>query len=241
MARQATGSLRDATDNAAISADDVDLGWDEVPASTLQPPPSAEGVAPKVSEIRALSSSSPRELDDLNFRRHQLSPALIVFAMAAAAGLLVASVVRSQFPRVTASSSELVATVVPRESIAPSAELRRPEPSAPAIVTTRAAPSASPRETPVETPPATAVTVTVKVIPESSVIFRAGKRLGSGAMEISVEHGAKERLTALHDGFLPSNFTLDGSRDAVTVRLQRVPTPEPSASAESDPPADSGE
>lgn len=68
----------------------------------------------------------------------------------------------------------------------------------------------------------------------------AGKRLGSGAIELSVERGAKERLTALHDGFLPSTFTLDGSRDAVTVRLKRVPTPELSATSESGSPVESG-
>jgi hypothetical protein len=101
-------------------------------------------------------------------------------------------------------------------------------------VTTRAASPASLSGPPAEAAPATAVTVTVKVIPESSVIFRAGKRLGTGTIELGVERGAKERLTALHDGFLPSSFTLDGSRDAVTVRLRRVPPPEPAAPPESD-------
>jgi len=74
---------------------------------------------------------------------------------------------------------------------------------------------------------ATAVSVKIRVLPEGAVIFRAGQRLGTGAMEVSVERGVKQRLTALHDGYLPLNFTLDGSRDAVTVRLKRAPKAHP--------------
>jgi len=213
-----------------LPLDEVDLGWDDAPAPTTEPPPSGEGVSQKVSEIRALS----REPENPDFRRHQVGPAVIVSAMAAAAALIVAGVASSQFPSVAAPRPEVVATPLPKEPLAqPRPEPQSPEPAPSAIVTTSAGPSASPPETPVEAAPANAVTVTVKVIPENSVIFRAGKKkLGSGTIELSVEHGAKERLTAFHDGYLPSNFTVDGSRDTVTVRLQRVPSPQASATYE---------
>lgn len=233
MVRPANGSLRDATNNAAVSTDDVDLGWDDIPASTTAPPPPAEGASQKVSEIRALSPSP----EDSDFRRHQVSPAVIISAMAAAVALLVASVVSSQFPRVAAPSPEVVVTQTPKAPLAqPLPEPQSPTPAPSATVTTSAGPSASSHENPVETARPNAVTVTVKVIPENAVIFRAGKKLGTGATEVSVAHDTKERLTAFHDGYIPSNFTLDGSRATVTVRLQRVPSPQASASDASDSP-----
>jgi hypothetical protein len=79
---------------------------------------------------------------------------------------------------------------------------------------------------------ATSVTVTVKTVPEEAVIFRAGKRLGAGLVEVSVERNDKQRFTALHDGYLPSNFVLDGSRDSITIRLKRIPKPRVEAAAE---------
>jgi len=221
MARPANGSLRDATKNAVVSSDDVDLGWDEVPASVTGPPPPVEGAAQKVSEIRALSRS--RELDKPNFRRHQLGPAVIVSAMALAIALLVASGVSSQFPSVAAPSPDIVATQLPKEPVAqPQPEPQTPEPAPSATESTSAGPSA--------------VIVAVKVIPENAVIFRGGEKLGSGAIELSVERNAKEHLTAFHDGYMPSNFTVDDSRDTVTVRLRRIPSLQASATYVSDSP-----
>jgi len=232
MVRPANGSLRDATTNAAVSTDDVDLGWDDVPASTTAPPPPTDGVSPKVSEIRALS----RSLENANFRRHQVSPMVIISAMVAAVAVVVASVAKSQFPSVAAHAPEVVATPLKEPAAQPLPEPPRAEPAPSAIVTTSAGPAAPPQEIPPLEIPAgaahvNAVTVTVKVIPENAVIFRAGKKLSSSAMELSVEHGKKERLIAFHDGYLPSQFTLDGSRDTVTVRLQRAPSPQASAPA----------
>jgi hypothetical protein len=254
MTRRANGSLRDATEAAELTCDELDRGWEEAPASMAPPP--VEGVAPKVSEIRALSRDasaqafvappheaapheseppSAREPESPDFRRYQIGPAVIVSAMVAAVALIVASVARSQFPRVAAPSHEIVPAPAPQETVAQAPpEPRSPAPSATA--TTSTFPPAPPRETPIEPAATTGVTVTVRVIPESAVIFRAGKRLGSGSIQLSIAHDAKERLTALHDGYVPSNFTLDGSRDSVTVRLQRVPSPQASATDESDSP-----
>jgi hypothetical protein len=53
---------------------------------------------------------------------------------------------------------------------------------------------------------------------------------------VSIERLAKQRLTALHDGYAPYNFTLDGSRDAVTVRLQRALKPHAATAYVSDSP-----
>jgi hypothetical protein len=72
----------------------------------------------------------------------------------------------------------------------------------------------------------------VKTVPEEAVIFRAGKRLGAGRVEVSVERNDKQRFTALHDGYLPSNFVVDGSRDSITIRLKRIPKPRPEQASE---------
>ncbi len=62
------------------------------------------------------------------------------------------------------------------------------------------------RDTPSLEKAVTAVAVTVKTVSAGAVIFRAGQRLGTGLVEVSVERNAKLRLTAWHDGYAPSNF-----------------------------------
>jgi hypothetical protein len=64
-------------------------------------------------------------------------------------------------------------------------------------------------------------------------VFRARQRLGAGVVEVNVERHAKQRFTALLDGYVPANFTLDGSRDSVTIRLKRAPKPQAKPAAES--------
>jgi hypothetical protein len=68
-------------------------------------------------------------------------------------------------------------------------------------------------------------------------IFQAGKRVGTGLVELDVEPDMKHRLTALMDGHRPVNFTVDGSRGTVTVMLKPVPrvvAPKPVPSTASD-------
>jgi hypothetical protein len=70
--------------------------------------------------------------------------------------------------------------------------------------------------------------VTVKTVPSGAAIFQAGKRLGAGLVELDVEPNMKRRLTVLMDGHRPVNFTVDGSRDTVTIMLKPVPRVVPS-------------
>ena len=250
MAQRANGSLRDATKNVADHSDGLDAGWEEAPAtpatsSSVPPPlttsPPSAGIAPKVSEIRALSSVTQTELpgpskfEIPDFRRYEVGPTPIVAAIGAVVALIVASVASPQFPTVVEHSSEVAVTQLPRAPLAqPLPKLQSPEP--PRAVTTPATPSASALQIPAETAHDEPIVVTVKVIPENSVIFRGSEKLGFGAVEVSVEHDAKQRLTALHDGYVPYSFTLDGSRDTVTVRLHAVPKPETTATYVSDSP-----
>jgi hypothetical protein len=80
--------------------------------------------------------------------------------------------------------------------------------------------------------------VTVKTVPSGAAIFQAGKRVGTGSVELDVEPKMKHRLTALLDGHRPVNFTVDGTRDTVTIMLRRAPSraeasPPPDGSADS--------
>jgi hypothetical protein len=87
-----------------------------------------------------------------------------------------------------------------------------------------------------EKAPAT-VSVTVKVVPEDAVIFHAGKRVGAGVVEVSIENNVKQRFTALLDGYVPSNFVLDGSDTSITIMLKRAPKPRPAPPPEGESPS----
>jgi hypothetical protein len=67
----------------------------------------------------------------------------------------------------------------------------------------------------------TSVVVSVRTVPPA-IIFESGKRLGSGTVQLNVEPEHKKRLTALLDGHVPQNFTLDGTRDSVTIMMKPV-------------------
>jgi hypothetical protein len=65
--------------------------------------------------------------------------------------------------------------------------------------------------------------VVVKTVPTGAAVFEAGKRVGTGLVELDIEKNTKRRLTVLLDGHKPVNFTVDGSRDTVTIVLRPVP------------------
>jgi hypothetical protein len=184
---------------------------------------------------------SATELDVPDFRRRQ--PGRTTFAaLVSAAALVVAGVAWSERvnPRDHVAASVAAPLAKPRvPERAP--EPRPSEPAAlPAPTTTQppvsaAAPALDAGERSTEKA-ATAVEVTVKTVPASAVIFRAGQRLGTGVVEVSVERNGKQRLTALLDGYVPSNFALDGSRDTVTIVLKRATKPRPAPVQPSDSP-----
>jgi hypothetical protein len=197
------------------------------------------GVAPSGTEV---------ELPD--FRRRQPGGAMFATLMASAA-VIVAGVAWSQ----RVSSGEPVTAGV----VAPASERRAPErapeprssapvpsPAAPATneVASMPAPAVAADAGTTPQKDVTGVAVTVKVVPAAAVVFRAGRRLGTGVVEVSVEPNVKQRFTALHDGYAPANFTLDGSRDSVTIVLRRAAKPRaepapPSAPLAAEPSADS--
>lgn len=67
----------------------------------------------------------------------------------------------------------------------------------------------------------TSTLVSVRTVPPA-IIFESGKRVGSGTIEVNVEPTIKKRFTALLDGHAPQNFTIDGSRPAVTIMMKPV-------------------
>lgn len=171
------------------------------------------------------------ELEIPDFRRRQLGPKTVLAVIGTTIAIVAASVANYSWAPYTAApvsvgtAHDAKAPAPPQAPAARQAAPPAPSTPAPSEATMR---SASPLS-PAGTSPATGaavVAVTVKVIPAGAVVFRAGKKLGSGSVGLSVERNTKQRLTALYDGYAPYNFTVDGSRDTVTVRLKpafRVP------------------
>jgi hypothetical protein len=187
------------------------------------------GTNAESSGVRIGLAPSPPEIDVPDFRRRQ--PGARTFAVfLAAAAVVVGGIAWSQ--RVS-SSAHLSANVavpaaerhVPQGAAEPPRSEPVPPPAAPATSerATELGPAFDGTSAPSLEKSATEVAVSVKVVPAGAVIFRAGRRLGTGVVEVSVERKTKQRLTALLDGYTPSNFTLDGLRDSVTIVLKRAP------------------
>jgi len=176
---------------------------------------------------RELETPLPSEDDLPSFRPRKRGRVVFAALVGGAAAVVLASVALTRF----ASHADPPAARVPAQ-----VQERAPEPPpaipSPAPVPSPVAPVTNDAPNPsapvveaavagaLEKTPA-AVTVTVKAVPEAAVIFRAGKRLGAGVVEVSVERNVKQRLTALLDGYTPANVVLDGSRDSVTIVLKR--------------------
>jgi hypothetical protein len=125
-----------------------------------------------------------------------------------------------------------VAELTPPPVAAPAASVPEAAPSSPAPSLAAAVASSSDK-------PATSVVVTVKTVPPGAAIFEAGKRIGTGDVEVSVVPSVKKRLTALLDGYEPVNFSVDGTRDSVTLLMRRPQRrAETSESTESPAPAE---
>jgi hypothetical protein len=192
--------------------------------------PTFESSAVVKTPVVADQTPQPSESDIPDFRPRKRGRVASAAIVAGAAAIVVAGVGWSRFARHEPAGARLPANAAERApERAPAPPSPAPAPSLVAAATTVApstpAPALEPAvATSVEKAPA-AIIVTVKTFPQEAVIFRAGKRIGAGVVEVSVERNVKERLRALHDGYLPSNVVVDGSRDAITIRLKRIPKP----------------
>jgi hypothetical protein len=155
-------------------------------------------------------------------------------------GKTVSSQIADLFAKQSPPPAAPAAEPTPSEAVAESGtESESPLP--PGAVITAIAPGPAVPPIPVAPPPApensaaasvpkgASRLVTVKTVPAGAVIFQAGKRLGTGVVELEMAPKTKRRLTALLDGHRPVNFTVDGSRDAVTVMLKPMPRTPPEA------------
>jgi hypothetical protein len=193
--------------------------------------PAALAKAPSIP-VAAEETPQPSESDATDFRPRKRGRVVFAAIVGGVAAIAALGVGFSRFAHQTERSSGRV----PERAPAPASPA--PSPVAATTTATPITPAAAPEAAvaaPVEKA-TTSVTVTVKTFPQEAVIFRAGKRIGAGVVEVSVERNVKERLTALHDGYLPSNVVIDGSRDSVTIRLRRVPKPPAEPAPDSDSP-----
>ncbi|HVR21195.1 MAG TPA: hypothetical protein VMS65_15890 [Polyangiaceae bacterium] len=196
-----------------------------------------------VAPVPSVAPEAPSDVDFPDFQRRKRGRKTFAALVGSAAVLVAASAGWSQLANRRNAPSAAVAARAP-ERRAPE---RAPEPPSPKPVPPPATPAANEAVNTPAPPPAgavgsspekavTTVAVTIKTVPEEAVIFRAGQRIGAGLVEVNVERNTKQRFTALHDGYTPSNFTLDGSRDSITIRLKRAPKPQPAPAPDSDSP-----
>ena len=238
-------------------SDDIDAGWDEVPASAVGPsaaartapspasaPPVASGVPvtpteafepfPLVSRrpgsYVSSESLSPSEVTTpppsvQHSAVSRYAPIAVIVALAAASIVWVGRT-PNLTPAHPVAAAQPVSESVPR---APAEAPPAPAPEAPAAPVA-AAPKPITENERLEIEPLVLEApnrggVTVRSIPEGAIFFEAGKRLGTGTIHVNVLHDGKVQLTALLNGYQPLNFKIDGSRDAVTVRLTPVGEP----------------
>jgi hypothetical protein len=185
------------------------------------------------ASIEPVASGAPvpsaAEIDVPDFRRRTPGRATLATFVGIAAVIGVASFTWKRFAPAREQTIAVVAPAPERREPAPAPAAPSVEPVQPPAepVTSATASSSAPTvDGGAETSPektANTVAVTVKIVPEEAVIFRAGQRLGTGVVEVSVDRNVKQRFTALLDGYTPSNFTVDGSRDSITIMLKRVP------------------
>jgi hypothetical protein len=229
-------SLRDEVREEDVSEEDVR----HETFTSARPRAEDVNAAPSESSVVPVASLGPVVSSSVDFpkvRERKSARRIFAAVVAVAAALAGASVAVHRFAAPNPASSAVVTRSPEENAAARAPERPTPEPVSPPVVpvSNEAVPPPVPaNQEAAATPPATsATTVTIKTIPEGAVIFRARQRLGAGVVEVSVERNTKQRFTALLDGYTPSNFTLDGSRDSITIRLKRAPKREAAPAAES--------
>jgi len=236
-------------------SDDIDAGWDEVPASGT--PAVAAAAAPSSVPPAASSTETPFEVLPLVTRRPEsyrssesLSPTEVVAPaprvepgalsrfgpLTALVGLAAATVLwfghakNADAPPAAAARAVTTIATPPPEKAVPVA-LPVPAP-APSPVAPSPAPAAAEHLelAPLVLEAPDRALVLVRSVPEGAAFFEAGQRLGTGEVRLNVAHEKKRHLTALLNGYQPLNFKVDGTSPTITVRLLPV-TPEPAAVA----------
>ena len=185
-------------------------------------------------------SLAPSPIELASFRPRSVGRTAFAVFAGCAAVFVVASVAWNRASHRSEPVAERLPERAPALAPAGPSPVSVPSPAtpAPATVTTTSAPAPEQPGDKSGEKATAAVTVTVTAVPKEAVIFRAGKRLGTGVVRVSVEPKVKQRFTALLDGYAPSNFALDGSRDAVTIVLKRVQKRRVTTAHESDSPYD---
>ena len=245
-------------------SDDIDAGWDEVPASGT--PHVAVAAAPSSVPAPA-PADAPFEVLPLVTRRAEssrssesLSPAEVLAPRPSAEPSAL-----SRFGPLGALVVLAAATVLwfghaPKADAPPAVGAARPlAPLAAPVVekpVSAANPATGPSPLPVVPSPAPAAadrleleplvleapgrsTVSVRSVPEGAAFFEAGQRLGTGEVRIHLAPQSKRHLTALLNGYQPLNFKVDGTSPTVTVRLTPA-TSAPVAAAAPATPATAG-
>ena len=239
-----------AEDHGDVNA--ASAGVSVAPVLSVGPVASSESVAPvpsvgpeapseSVAPVPSVGPEVPSDADFPDFAQRKRGRKTFAALVASAVVLVGAGGAWSQFAsRGKAPSAGVAARTPERRAPDRTPEPVSPQPAPPPVAPVPSEAVSAPAtklEGAVGTSPEKALTtvaVTIKTVPEEAVIFRAGQRLGAGVVEVNVERNTKQRFTALHDGYSPSNFTLDGSRDSITIRLKRTPKREAAPAPEND-------
>jgi hypothetical protein len=204
-----------------------DEDWDieEVRTGATSDPPvetnatHAPSVGPVTSEVEAPIVAQ---------RKPGIARLVALVGIAATLAFTVAFVATSRFARQGAPPASVAVARAPERGIARAPEAKPALPGSPPAAPASPSEAATPAPAveaavePAPGKPSSTVLVTIKTIPEEAVVFRAGERLGAGVVEVTVERNAKQRFTAVLDGYSSADFTLDGLSDSVTVRLKRA-------------------
>jgi len=71
------------------------------------------------------------------------------------------------------------------------------------------------------------VLVAVHITPPNAVVFKGGERFGTGDVTLEVARGAKTKLFARLDGYLPRTIVVDGTKSSVNIVLSRAQSARP--------------
>ena len=208
--------------------DEPTLTLRDEPALALRDEPTPE-LGPDVIDEDSIvvlqdAAQNPSALDIPNFRRRPRGSIGRVTLVAALA-FAVAGAGWHFTPQRRAAVATVPEPAPPRTVQAAIPAVASPAPSPPVAV------EAPPDETP------SSVTVVINVVPKRAVVFRGRERLGSGLIAVNVAPNDKQRLTAVLPGYDKARFTVDGTRDTVTIYLSRVAVAAPAVTTPGDSPA----